>query len=79
MLTFPRTRIAQFHKEREKLPADALPFYRKGQHFYHFMELHNVAADPAVEPESKELAEKLWNADSVIAQAIINKHTDWDN
>lgn len=74
MLTFPRTRIAQFHKEREKLPADALPFYRKGQHFYHFMELHKV-----VEPESKELAEKLWNADSVTAQAIINKHTDWDN
>lgn len=74
MMLFPRSRIVDFHKERQLLPDSALPHYRKGQHFYHFMELHKVE-----EPESKELAEKLWNADSVTAQALINKHTDWSN
>lgn len=74
MITFPRSQVVKFQEERKALPASALPHYRKGQHFYHFMELHKV-----VEPESKELAEKLWNADSIQAQALINSYTDWDN
>lgn len=74
MIQFPRSVVARFHKERGQLPESALPFYRKGQHFYHYMQL-----DKVVEPESKALAEKLWNADSLTAQQLINKHTDWNS
>lgn len=68
MLTIPLTRVNEY------MAQPAVPGQRAGQRFYDFMQL-----DKCTDPEVKEWADKLYNAPSSEAYAMIAAVTDPTN
>lgn len=73
MITFPRSRIIEFYKERNK-NIETHKHLRVGQDFYTFFELEKVT-----DPADKAVCEKIWSCPTTEANWIIIKHTDWEN
>jgi len=66
VLRFPKSRVVKFRKKFFAL--------RYGQEFHNYMELYKVT-----DPRSKVVCDKIYNADSETAKALIKLLTDEEN